>query len=50
MSLIRYGLLCWGRTNKTKIKEINVLINRANRCIHFKGCNERLSKLKITKK
>ena len=49
MSLIRYGLLCWGRTNKTKIKKVNIPINRAIRCIHFKGYNESVSNLKITK-
>ena len=26
MSHIRYGLLCWGRANKTRLNEINVLI------------------------
>ena len=50
MSHIRYGLLCWGRTNKTKTNEINVLINKAIRCIHFKKYNESVSNLKITKK
>ena len=48
MSHIRYGLLCWGRTNKTY--EINVLINKAIRCIHYKNYNKSVSNLKITKK
>ena len=47
MSHIRYGLLCWGRTNKIKMKEVN---DRAIRCIHFKGYNEFVSKFKMTKK
>ena len=34
LSHIRYGLLCWGRTNKRKTNEINVLINKALRFIH----------------
>ena len=50
MGHVRYGLLCWDRTNKTKIREINVLINRAIKCIHFKGYNESVSKLKIRKR
>ena len=50
MSHVRYGLLCWGRTNKTKVNEINVLINKALRCIHYKKYNESVSNLKITKK
>ena len=40
MSHIRHGLLCWGRTNKRKINEINVLLNKALRCIHYKKYNE----------
>ena len=34
MSNIRYGLLRWGRSNKKCINNINVLINRAIRCIY----------------
>ena len=45
MIYIRYRLLCWSRANKIKIKEINVLINRAIRCIYFKGYNESASKI-----
>ena len=40
MSHVRYGLLCWGRANKGKINEINRLINRAIKCIHFKNKKE----------
>ena len=47
MSHIRYGLYCWGSINKTKVKEVNVLINRALRCIHLKGYNKSVSRLKI---
>ena len=50
MSHVRYGLLCWGRTNKSKINDINRLINRAKRCIHFKNWKENVRKIKITKK
>ena len=50
MSHIRYGLLCWGRANQEKINEINRLINRAIRCIHFKDWKENVSQIKITKK
>ena len=50
MSHVRYGLLCWGRASRTKITEINKLINRAIRCIHFKNWNENISSIKIEKK
>ena len=50
MSHVRYGLLCWGRASKTKITEIDKLINRALRCIHFKGWNESVKSIKIEKK
>ena len=36
MSNIRYGLLCWGIANRKCINDINVLINRVLRCIHYK--------------
>ena len=35
MNNVRYCLLCLGREKKTCIKDINVLINRALRCIHY---------------
>ena len=50
MSHIRYGLLCWGRTNKKKRYEINVLINKALSCIHYKKYNEGVSNLRTRKK
>ena len=50
MSHVRYGLLCWGRANKSKINEINRLINRAIRCIHFKNWKENVSNIKLQKK
>ena len=50
MSHVRYGLLCWGRASRTKINEINKLINRAIRCIHFKSWKESVSSIKIAKK
>ena len=46
----RHGLLCWVRANKGKIYEINRLIKRAIRCIHFNNWKENASKIKITKK
>ena len=50
MSHVRYGLLCWGRASKTKITEIDKLINRALRCIHSKDRNESVKSIKIEKK
>ena len=50
MSHVRYGLLCWGRASRTKISEINKLVNRAVRCIHFKSWKENISSIKISKK
>ena len=41
--------LFWVRTNYTKINEVNVLINIATRCIHFKRYNESVGSLKTTK-
>ena len=32
---IRYGILCWGRADKTAVKPIEILLNRAIRCINF---------------
>ena len=36
--------------NLIKVNEINVLINKALRCIHYKKYNESVSNLKLTKK
>ena len=49
MSLVRYGLLCWGRASRTKITEINKLINRETRYMHFKSWNENVSSIKKLK-
>ena len=32
---IRYGILCWGRADKTYVKQIEILLNKAIRCINF---------------
>ena len=50
MSNVRYGLLCWGRANKKNINDINVLINRALRCIQFKKYDDSIEELKTQKK
>ena len=50
ISNVRYGLLCWGGANKKCINDINVLINRALRCIHFKKYNDSVRELKTQKK
>ena len=50
MSHVKYGLLCWGRANAGKISEIDKLINRALRCMHFKKWNESIRSIKTTKK
>ena len=50
MSNVRYGLLCWGRANKKCINDINVLINRALKCIPYKKNSDSVKKLKTQKK
>ena len=35
LSRINYGILCWGRTKKSILKPISILLNRALRCINF---------------
>ena len=45
MRNFRYGSLCWGRANKKCINDINVLINRALRCIHYKKYDDSVRKL-----
>ena len=50
MSKVRYGLLCWGSANKKYINDINVTINRALRCIHYKKYDDSLRELKTQKK
>ena len=35
ISHLKYGILCYGRANKSTLKPINVLFNRAIRCINF---------------
>ena len=50
MSNFRYGLLCWEEANKKYINDINVLINRALRCIHYKNCDDNVRQLKTQKK
>ena len=37
MSHIRYGVLGFGRANKTRLNEVNALINKALRCIYYKS-------------
>ena len=32
---LKYGILCYGRANKTNLKPLNILFNRALRCINF---------------
>ena len=49
MSNVRYGLLCWGRVNKKCINDINVLINRELRCIHYMKYDDSVRKLKTEK-
>ena len=45
---IRYGILCWGRGNKTTLQPIHILLNRAIRCINFyKGKEGLTTKLYI---
>ena len=39
-----------GRAGRTKFIEINKLINRALRCMHFKSWNESASGIKISKR
>ena len=35
LSHLRYGIICWGRCNKTTMKPLMTLMNRAIRCILF---------------
>ena len=49
MSNVRYGLLCWGRAYKKCINDINVLINRALICIHYKKYDDSVRELKTQK-
>ena len=41
---------CAGRANKKFINDINILINRELRCIHFKKYDDSLRELKTQKK
>ena len=50
MSHVRYGLLCYGRTNKQNLNDINVLMNKALRCIHHKKYDESVRKIRLEKK
>ena len=50
MSNVRYDWLCWGRANRKCINDINVLINRALRCIHYKKHDDSVRELKTQKK
>ena len=40
MSHVKYSLLYWGRASKTKITDIDKLMNRALKCKGYKGWNE----------
>ena len=40
LSHINYGILCWGRSNKTILQPIIILMNKALRCINFCGPQE----------
>ena len=35
LSHLNYGILCWGRSSKTVIKPLIILMNKALRCINF---------------
>ena len=35
ISRIRYGILCYGRSNKTNLKPISILFNQSIRCINY---------------
>ena len=50
MSNVRNGLLCLRRANKKCINNINVPINRALRCIHYKKYDDSVRELKTQKK
>ena len=47
LSHIRYGILCWGKCYETTGKPIEVLLNRAIRCIHFCNYRDNISKFYI---
>ena len=37
ISHLKYGIICYGRANSTALKPLNILLNRALRCINFLG-------------
>ena len=49
MSHVRHGLLNSGRASRTEITEINKLIWRAIKYMHFKNSNENVISIKISK-
>ena len=42
LSHLNYGILCWGRSNKSVMKPLTILMNKALRCINFCGPREHI--------
>ena len=45
ISHIKYAIICYGRTNKTTMAPLNVLLNRALRCINYLGRRDKKTSL-----
>ena len=45
ISHIKYAIICYGRTNKTTLAPLNVLLNRALRCINYLGRRDKKTSL-----
>ena len=50
MNNLRFGLLCQGTANKKSITDINGMINRALRCIHYMKYDDSVKELKTKKR
>ena len=51
ISHVKYGIICYGRANKTSLKPIKILYNQAIRCINFlKRTDKNLKQLYLDQK
>ena len=51
ISHVKYGIICYGRANKTSLKPIKILYNQAIRCINFlKRADKNLKQLYLDQK
>ena len=47
LSRVNYGIICYGRANKTSLKPLELIVNKALRCISFINLKDKIKTNKI---